>query len=140
MNRFTVLLLLVGAAGIALWMGDRELATGLLIVVGLWAKYLQHRDTHAADVFQPYGEEETSNDDRAIPYPQLILAAMDWAASGKTAYVPATEDPQHPRRVYVGYDVPSGMGQGQTFLPEIEVSEDAIQPVHALGAAASRGS
>ena len=138
MRSFNILLILVGMAMIALWAGYRELATGLLIVIGLWAKYLQHRESLAAEPFDPELEEQCPDDNETVSDPRLILIAMHWAASGKTAYVPASEDPQNPRRVYVGYDVPSGMGDGQTFLPEIEVTDGAIQPVHLLGAAASR--
>src|SRR5450432_2325273 len=107
MNRFNVLLLLVGAAVIALWVGYRELATGFLIVIGLWAKYLQHLDSLSAEQFRPCAEEEeTSYDHETVSYPLLILTAMGWAASGKTVYVPASEDPQNPHLVYIGYHVP----------------------------------
>ncbi len=130
------LYLLLGAALVALWAGDRALATVCLLVSGLYAAYLQHAQQRFLEEVRQWAEEQSS-DDRAS-YPQLILTAMGWAASGKTAYVPPGEDPGCPHLVYVGHQVPNGLGKGKTFLPEIEITEQAIQPVQALGAAASR--
>ncbi len=107
------LYLLLGAALVALWAGDRALATVCLLFSGLWATYLQHAQQRFLEQVRQWAEEQSS-DDRAS-YPQLILTAMGWAASGKTA----TSRPARIRAVHTsctwGIRSPTGWAKAKPF-------------------------
>ncbi len=130
------LLVLISVGLLALWLGERVLASGCLLALGVYSVWRQR----PAEVTGPPWEDDSEDQrrDDGIPYTSLILAAMEWATCGKTAWVSQDEDPQHPHVLYVGYHVPSGLGAGQTFLPELEITARGSRPVYAVGAAASR--
>ncbi len=82
------LYLLLGAALVALWAGDRALATVCLLVSGLYAAYLQHAQQRFLEEVRQWAEEQSS--DHRASYPQLILTAMGsgWSSPGNTVPMP----------------------------------------------------
>ncbi len=130
MNQHRILIGFLGATLVALWLGERVLATGLLLAAAAWARHLQHLELLTVEQFRQWAEEETRHD--RISYPLLIRTAMEWANAGKGYVVPEGQDAANPQLLYVGLSVASGLDGQPTFLPELEVTADDIDRIKYL--------
>lgn len=122
MRRTTVILAILVAGLVCIWIGYKELATGLVLMAGLLVKLLEHQN---APTIQEVEHE-------SVGYPLLVLSAMDWKKSGRDYFIPEGEDKANPHLLYVGITTKGSIDGKPLFLPELEVTAHTIDQVRYL--------